>query len=263
MSECGDCITLPESWSICSIGQVTDFPIRLDPRHEPDREIRYVDISSINNVANTIIDAKRYRLGEAPSRARQIVSSGDILFATVRPYLRNIAQVGRELDGQIASTGFAVLRPESGVDPRFLYYQVLSCDFVDSLSRKQYGVSYPAVKDEQVRDQHIALAPYGEQCRIVAKIEALFSELDKGIESLETARKQLQVYRQALLKQALEGRLTADWREAHATGEETQDQLNQAIQGARASVLQRRMEQWQTTVNRMEQEKSECSLPSK
>jgi type I restriction enzyme S subunit len=54
-----------------------------------------------------------------------------------------------------------------------------------------------------------------EQHRIVAKIEELFSELDKGVDSLKTAREQLKVYRQALLKHAFEGKLTAAvaWRE--------------------------------------------------
>ncbi len=53
---------------------------------------------------------------------------------------------------------------------------------------------------------------YNEQHRIVAKIEELFSELDKGIENLKTAQAQLKVYRQSLLKHAFEGKLTAQWR---------------------------------------------------
>ena len=57
------------------------------------------------------------------------------------------------------------------------------------------------------------MPPLNEQHRIVAKIEELFSELDKGIENLKTAREQLKVYRQALLKHAFEGKLTAQWRE--------------------------------------------------
>ncbi len=51
-----------------------------------------------------------------------------------------------------------------------------------------------------------------EQRRIVAKIEELFSELDASAESLTRARAQLKTYRQALLKAAFEGKLTADWR---------------------------------------------------
>lgn len=54
----------------------------------------------------------------------------------------------------------------------------------------------------------IPLPPLAEQHRIVAKIEELFSELDKGVETLKTAQEQLKVYRQAVLKYAFEGRLT-------------------------------------------------------
>ena len=54
----------------------------------------------------------------------------------------------------------------------------------------------------------IPLPPLPEQHRIVAKIEELFSSLDKGIESLKTAQQQLKVYRQAVLKWAFEGKLT-------------------------------------------------------
>jgi len=54
----------------------------------------------------------------------------------------------------------------------------------------------------------IPVAPRAEQERIVAKIEELFSSLDKGIESLTSAQEQLKVYRQAVLKEAFEGKLT-------------------------------------------------------
>lgn len=76
----------------------------------------------------------------------------------------------------------------------------------------------------------INLAPFAEQHRIVAKIEELFSELDKGIESLKTAHAQLKVYRQALLKHAFEGKLTADWREQNKDKLETASALQQRIQ---------------------------------
>ena len=59
------------------------------------------------------------------------------------------------------------------------------------------------------------LPPLNEQYRIVAKLEELFSELGEGVENLEKAREQLKVYRQAVLKHAFEGKLTAHWREVH------------------------------------------------
>ena len=244
---------LPKGWVECSIGQVTLPVSKIDPKQSPNREIDYIDISGIDNARQIIRDVKRYRLKEAPSRARQIVRSGDVLFATVRPYLRNIASVPKNYDCQLASTGFSVLRPAKGILPTFLRYKVISQDFVNALARIQYGVSYPAVKDEQVRDQPLWLPPLGEQHRIVAKIEELFSELDKGIESLEAARAQLKVYRQAVLKHAFEGKLTAQWREENKDKLETAEQLLVRVGRKRKARYDEQLKEWKSAVKTWEE----------
>ena len=74
--------------------------------------------------------------------------------------------------------------------------------------------------------QHPIAVPSGhEQRRIVAKVQELFSELDKGIENLKTAHAQLGVYRLAVLKHAFEGRLTARWREDNEDQLESLEEL--------------------------------------
>ncbi len=239
---------LPLGWSECSIGQVTLPVSKTDPKNDPNRKIDYIDISSIDNARHVIGRVKQYRLEDAPSRARQIVCTGDVLFATVRPYLRNISAVPNDYDQQIASTGFSVLRPAKGVCPAFLFYKVISRDFVNALSGMQYGVSYPAVKDEQVRDQPLWLPPTEEQRRIVAKIEELFSELDKGVESLKTARALLKVYRQAVLKHAFEGKLTAQWREENKDKLEKPEQLLARIKQERETRYERQLKEWKAAV---------------
>ncbi len=240
--------TLPLGWARCSIGDVS-LPIsKIDPKDDPDREIDYIDISSIDNTRNVIGSVKRYRLNDAPSRARQIVHAGDVLFATVRPYLRNIACVSNDYDEQIASTGFSVLRPAVGISPDFLFYKAISKDLVDALSEVQYGVSYPAVKDDQVRDQPLWLPPKDEQLRVVAKIEELFSELDKGVESLKQVRRQLAVYRQSVLKHAFEGKLTAQWRAENKHKLETPEQLLARIKQERKARCEEQLKDWKGAV---------------
>ena len=59
----------------------------------------------------------------------------------------------------------------------------------------------------------LPIAPTNEQHRIVDRIEALFDEIDRGVESLRDAKRVIGLYRQSLLKSAFEGRLTAQWRE--------------------------------------------------
>ena len=244
---------LPDGWVRCFIGQVTLPTTKINPKIDIDREMQYIDISSIDNIRQVIGNTKRYKLRHAPSRARQVVHSGDTLFSTVRPYLCNIALVPSCYDQEIASTGFSVLRPAKGVCPEFLFYKTISSDFVDRISGMQYGVSYPAVKDEQVRDQELWLPPTTEQHRVVAKIDELFSELDDGIESLKKARTQLSTYRKAVLKNAFEGKLTAHWCEENKDRLETPEQLLTRIKQKREAHYEQQLRAWRTAVLSWEQ----------
>ena len=64
---------------------------------DDEKEILYLDIGSIDNVSNKITGHKIYKWKNAPSRAQQIVQVEDILFSTVRVYLRNIAKIENPL----------------------------------------------------------------------------------------------------------------------------------------------------------------------
>ena len=238
---------LPRGWTLCEIGDVL-HGVEMTRKNEENREIFYVDISSIDNKANRITNPKRINLSDAPSRARQKIRAGDVLFSTVRPYLRNIAAVDQEFDGEVASTGFAVIRGAKGINPRYLFYKCISHDFVNALTGEQYGVSYPAVKEEQVKARPLELPPTQEQRRIVERIQALFEEIDKGVESLRAAKNTNALYRQSLLKSAFEGRLTAEWRVQNPDKLEDPDALLARIREARTRRYRTALDEWERVV---------------
>ncbi|NLJ06697.1 MAG: hypothetical protein GX437_03390 [Sphingobacteriales bacterium] len=95
--------------------------------------------------------------------------------------------------------GVKVLKPFEFLNPKLFFY-FLHCI---NLPDKGYARHYQFLGKAE-----FPIPPLPEQHRIVAKIEELFSSLDKGIESLKTAQQQLKVYRQAVLKWAFEGRFT-------------------------------------------------------
>jgi len=94
----------------------------------------------------------------------------------------------------------------------------------------------------------VVVPPTNEQRRIVDKIETLFDEIDKGVESLNVARKSLGLYRQSLLKSAFEGTLTADWRARNADKLEDPQTLLARIQAERETRYQAALEDWQTAL---------------
>jgi len=102
----------------------------------------------------------------------------------------------------IANTHVLKCRPDA-LAPRFLWYLVNDENFWI-----RGGTGQPFVRTKSSLEREFCLPPLEEQGRIVAKIEELFSELEKGVESLTTAREQLKAYRQSVLKHAFEGRLT-------------------------------------------------------
>jgi type I restriction enzyme, S subunit len=123
------------------------------------------------------------------------------------------------------------------------------CYFLNQIGYSEHVTGTTRLKLTQAALNNIRVnfAPENEQNRIVAKLEELFSDLEKGIESLRTARDQLMVYRQALLKNAFEGRLTRKWRERKKGKFETTNQLFKRIQDDAQTRYKRQIEQWKTT----------------
>jgi type I restriction enzyme, S subunit len=200
-------MALPDGWIWTTIGEITELIKKVKPSDNPNNDFIYLDISSIDNSKNCISSPKTYKGLNAPSRARQLVQTNDVLFSTVRVYLKNISLVPDIYDGQIASTGFSVLRAKPITSGKFLFYYSLTNSFIKSLSNVQRGTSYPAVRDIDVRDQLIPLPPRYEQERIIAKIEELFTQLDAGVASLKRVKAGIKRYKASVLKAAVEGRL--------------------------------------------------------
>lgn len=135
---------------------------------------RYVDLSSVDKVRKEI-DLKatpEVFAVDAPSRARQLISTGDILVSTVRPNLNGVAIVPEELDGATASTGYCVLRAdERNLHGRYLYHWIQTDSFVGDMISKSTGANYPAVSDKIIKDSKIPLPPLPEQKRIAAILD--------------------------------------------------------------------------------------------
>ena len=221
---------LPAGWAEVELGEVIEPKQTRNPRTDGSKSFRYIDVQAVDNLHNRVSTARELASERAPSRARRLVRKDDVLFCLVRPYLRNIARVPPELDGQVASTAFCVLRPSAAMASRFLFHQVLRGSFISEVPT--YGTSPPSAREDEFLRQPITLAPLPEQHRIVAKIESLFASLDEGVAALKRAEANLERYRASVLKSAVEGRLTVQWRWENPP-EETGEELLRRIMAER------------------------------
>jgi len=197
---------LPYGWITTYLKNITLEIKKINPKERPDDFFIYIDIASIDNKKQIITDPKIYLGKNSPSRARQLIKEGDILFSTVRTYLRNMAIVTKEYDNQIASTGFCVLRALS-VNYKWLFYLVQTDFFLNSLNVIQRGTNYPAVRNSDILYQIVRIPPLEEQKEIVNRIEKLFSLADHIEETVNSKLEESKVLRQSILKKAFEGKL--------------------------------------------------------
>ena len=203
-----------EGWREVALGEVCIRASKVKPEGFERATFTYVDIGSINSQRNVIEGPQLLAIAEAPSRARQLLEGGDTVFSTVRPYLRNIAWVGNNLAGEVASTGFTVLRAKSGeLSSRLLFFFATSDELLDQVLPLQQGTSYPAVRDNDLFDAKIALPPLAEQERIVEILEEQFSRLDKALEVANQLEARIASERRSLLHSAFTGALTSTWRQ--------------------------------------------------
>lgn len=214
---------LPPGWTEVPLRELLLPAATVNPRNQGAGTFDYIDIEAVDNERQRISAPRQLPNADAPSRARNAVLPGDVIFSLVRPYLRNVAIVPPNLSAPVASTAFFVCRPGAGVDSRFLHNFLRQHSFIAGVTT--YGNSPPAARDDEFERLPIVVAPVAEQQRIADALDELFSDLDAGVAALERVREKLKLYRASVLKAAVEGALTVEWRAQHPRTEPASELL--------------------------------------
>ena len=159
---------------------------RVNPKKSGEREFRYVEISDVDT-KTCMVGHKMVKCSEAPSRARKVIREGDVLVSTVRPERKTVGVAGKELEGAICSTGFAVLKPQ-GIEP-FTLARLLQSDFANyQILRNNAGIAYPAINEDCLLE---ILLPVGQD-QLNALAPAAI-EVDQARSSLRAAQQNLDI----------------------------------------------------------------------
>lgn len=173
-STSGDWETKPLKWYVTNNDEV------LSETTPDDYSFEYIDIGSVGFRQLKTFPEKLV-FANAPSRARKVVREGDTILSTVRTYLKAILYIDAQLAGKIVSTGFAVLRPKTGVYPQLLSYVLSGSTFIETVIRKSVGVSYPAISDTKLLAIKVRLP------RTIESQRALYSKILRLTQSTDDA----------------------------------------------------------------------------
>lgn len=218
---------VPHGWMVVPIVDVLEFNKNGKPfqqgwspqcENHPASDHTWGVLKTTAIQPGQFLDRENKQLPEGLEPRPQIeVKAGDLLMTCAGPRSRCgvVCLVERTRAKLMMSGKMYQFRPnQQAMDARFLAYFIQSRSAQLAIDRMKTGISDSGLNLTHGRFAALSvpLPPLNEQRRIVAKIEKLFSELDKGLESLAAARSQLGAYRQSLLKAAFEGKLTEDWR---------------------------------------------------
>ena len=230
-------VSYPQSWRVIPLGEFVDSEKGKKPKSQKDTSDKeyiypYVDIEAFEEG-----NIKSWTNGEGC----RLCSEEDFLM--VWDGSRS-GLVGKGMNGALGSTLVRINFPE--IENNYAYY-FLQSKYLEINTRAK-GSGTPHVDPALLWNYELPIAPLNEQKRIVAKMEELFSELDKGIESFKTTQEQLKVYRQAVLKHAFDGNLTADWREKNKDKLENAEELFVRIEKEREAHYQQQLEEWNSAI---------------
>lgn len=169
----GDPISNPKNWRKEKIFDVIETSIsKVKSKYTEDDTIKYIDISSIDNITNAVRGFTTYLVKNAPSRAQQCLLKDDILISTVRPNLRNIAINNRTDCNLVASSGFCILR-SNVCNPMWLFEIIKSNEFTSYLSNLTTGANYPAVKDYDIYNYLFSCPPIDLQTQFANFVKSV------------------------------------------------------------------------------------------
>lgn len=194
---------LPSNWAWTRIRAITNDRGQTTPQSD----FTYIDVTAIEKESGRLKSLTVLSPHDAPSRARRIVSKGDVLYSCVRPNLLNVAIIEDELSPPaIASTAFAVLNCGGHLVPRYLWAVLRSPYFTACVEGKMRGQAYPAINEGDFAVLPVPLPPLEEQHRIVAELDHLMALCDE----LEDAQIQREARRDHLRTASLRNLVAPD-----------------------------------------------------
>ncbi|MDZ7642064.1 MAG: restriction endonuclease subunit S [Desulfurivibrio sp.] len=228
---------LPDGWTRAPLGDVLEKIVGggTPSKGVPEYFQGSIPLMTVKDMKDARPSKTGFNITEEAlaNSSSRIVPADTIIIAT----RMGLGKVARPVMPTAINQDLKALFPTEALEKSFLEQWLIS--IASNIEAMGTGTTVKGVRLNQIRDLEVPLPPLNEQRRIVEKIETLFARLNKGEAALREVQKLLARYRQSVLKAAVTGQLTADWRaeNAHCL-EPGRDLLTR--------ILQTRRETWQS-----------------
>jgi len=217
---------LPSGWEYPRLVEIARVNPARNTTLSDEDHVNFVPMRAVAPEGGGLVDPE-VRLYREVKKGYTSFQAGDVISAKITPCMENgktAVVPALAVSGFFGSTEFHVVRPEKGIDPRWLSRFLLQQMVRREAQRAMSGaVGQMRVPGSFIENLRVPLAPSAEQIRVADAIDELSSDLEAAVNALERVRAKLKKYRATVLKAAVEGDLTAQWRMEHpdlATGSE-------------------------------------------
>ena len=183
---------IPEKWQMIKIKYLS--PLISEKTEETEKYEFRIALENIESFTGRLLGNSN------PFKTGNIFKKGDLLFNKLRPYLYKVVLAPK---AGIAVTEILVLRPEKEIHNRFLFYRLISYDFIDIIDGSTYGAKMPRANWSFIGNLKIPLPSYKEQMIIASFLDEKLSNIDDLIVDKENIVGLLQEYRQALITEVV------------------------------------------------------------
>ncbi len=198
-------IPLPKKWTWEKLGDICDVITgTTPPKSDPSNYGSDIPFFKPPHLWDGLISETEEMLSKKGGKLSRMVPPNTVLVTCIG----NLGRTGFVKKNAAFNQQINAILENDRIIGKYIFFQAQSPLFKKQLESLATGTTVSIVNKGNFETIEIPIPPIETQQAIVSKIEELFSELDKGIESLKDAQQQLKVYRQSVLKWAFEGRLT-------------------------------------------------------
>lgn len=201
---------LPSTWTTTTLGAVVDYgrTNKVEPSEMTGTDW-VLELEDIEKDSSRLLSRPTFAERQSKSTKNRF-EAGDVLYGKLRPYLNKVLIADQP---GYCTTEIIPIRVGEHLDARYLFYWLKHPAFLRYVEAESHGMNMPRLGTEAGRAAPLVLAPRAEQARIADQLDTLLARVSTCNDYIDAIPGILKRFRKAVLRDAVTGQLSRDWRD--------------------------------------------------